>query len=190
MSDEVLGARRKALEESFFHRVNQELLENIRNESGKELKREDLASASGIEDRAVLDHFVELGLTVETVAAIAIVPLVQVAWSDGKLDDKERHAVLSAAAQYGIAFGSSARDLLSHWLEEQPAASLGEAWHEYISAVVAEYPASTINSIKSGLLGRARDVAEASGDVLGLGTKISSSEEAVLAELEKAFGTG
>jgi hypothetical protein len=42
-------------------------------------------------------------------------------------------------------------------------------------------------ALKQDLLGRARVVAEAAGGFLGLGTRISSAEQAVLTELEQAF---
>jgi hypothetical protein len=42
-------------------------------------------------------------------------------------------------------------------------------------------------SLKQQILGRARSVAEATGGFLGLGSKISSEEEIILAELAKAF---
>jgi hypothetical protein len=44
--------------------------------------------------------------------------------------------------------------------------------------------------LKAGLLERARGVAAASGGVLGLGSKVSSAEAAMLAQLEGAFSPG
>jgi hypothetical protein len=43
------------------------------------------------------------------------------------------------------------------------------------------------NRLKSELLGRARRVAEAAGGFLGLGSKVSRAEEAILTELAAAF---
>ncbi len=41
--------------------------------------------------------------------------------------------------------------------------------------------------LKSGLLGRARQVADTTGGILNVGWKISPAEKDVLAKLEKAF---
>ena len=46
---------------------------------------------------------------------------------------------------------------------------------------------NAMNDLKSDLLGRARTVAEAAGGILGLGSKVSKSEQAMLEELAHAF---
>jgi hypothetical protein len=45
------------------------------------------------------------------------------------------------------------------------------------------------NEIRTLFLSRARQVAEASGGFLGLTSRISEKEEAMLKKLESAFGT-
>ena len=47
---------------------------------------------------------------------------------------------------------------------------------------------SARGALKEDLLGRARAVAEAAGGLLGFGNKVSKSEQAVLDDLEEAFG--
>ena len=90
MNHEVLGNRRRALEESFFARQNNRLLEQLRSETAAAERLQQLATVSGIEDPATLQQLLAADIQPETFAAVSLIPIVQVAWSDGKLDDKER----------------------------------------------------------------------------------------------------
>ncbi len=186
MPDELLGDRRKALEESFFRKENEKLRARLAVQQAERQAREDLAQASGISDEAVLDRLVKLGLSPETLAALSLVPLIEVAWANGKLDEKERKAVLSGAAASGVKDGSAACDLLKGWLVRKPAPALRETWDGYIRALVATLPDDARQALKKDLLDRARAVAEAAGGVLGLGS-ISKEEGAALERLERIF---
>jgi hypothetical protein len=77
---DLLGDRRKALEEEFFRKQNEKLRERLHAQMERKDHRESLALAIGIRDAAVLDHLVALGLDGQTVAALGLVPLIEVAW--------------------------------------------------------------------------------------------------------------
>jgi hypothetical protein len=187
MDSEFLGDRKKALEDSFFARQNQQLVEKMRATQQKREARTGLAEVSGISDDAVLDKLVELGIGPDTWAALSLVPLVEVAWADGRLDDKERRAVLSAAEANGVVSGSASYQVLESWLRARPNARLLEAWGEYMVGVCQALEEGPRQALKAEILGRARRVAEAAGGILGLIRRVSSEEEAVLTELEKPF---
>ena len=186
MSDELLGDRRKALEESFFRKENEKLRARLATQKAEREAREELARESGISDEAVLDRLVKLGLSPETLAALSLVPLIEVAWANGKLDEKEREAVLSGAAASGVKDGSAAHHLLEGWLLQKPSPALRETWDGYIRALVSSLPVTAREALKHDLLDRARAVAEAAGGVLGLGS-ISKEEAAALERLERIF---
>jgi hypothetical protein len=186
MSDEFLGDRRKKLEEEFFARHNQQLLQQLRASTAQE-KREALAAASGITDATVLEQLAAIDLTSETVAALALVPLIEVAWADGRLDEKERSALLAAAAQSGLSKGSASYQLLEEWLEERPSPQILAAWKAYVADLSRTLDDQAKEALKRDLLGRARMVAEVAGGFLGLGNRISSAEQAMLTQLEQAF---
>src|SRR5687768_16926045 len=112
-SPEVLRDRGRSLEEEFFRREDQRLMTRLNELKAAETAREALAKASGITKPAVLEKLMELGIRAETVAALSIVPLVEVAWADGELDAKERRAVVDRA---GVAPGSTEGALLEAWL--------------------------------------------------------------------------
>jgi len=187
MADEFLADRKKALEESFFAKENTRLLERIRSDSQTKTAVEGLKEISGISDEEVLEHLVRMRIAPDTWTAISLVPLVEVAWADGKIEDRERNAVLSAAEANGVLPGSAAYALLESWLVRRPDGRLLEAWGEYIVELCAKFGPSERAAVKEKIIGRARQVAQATGGFLGFGNRISPEEEVVLAELAKAF---
>ena len=112
MSEDFLSKRGAALEESFFRRRDAELLEEMKKSMATDSQRDALIKSSGISDNALLDRFIELKLSADTVAALSLVPLIQVAWADNKLESQEREAVLAAAAESGVAKDKPAYKLL------------------------------------------------------------------------------
>lgn len=186
MSD-ALGDRRKELEESFFAKQNQQLVEKLKADKQRVMTKDGIREVTGIENDAVLERLVALKLNRETVAALALFPLIEVAWADGAVDTKESAAVLEAAHQSGILKGSSAHTLIEGWLKLKPPAALHTAWFNYLLALCAGMTADDKAMLKNELLGKARLVAEASGGILGLGSKVSKAEHDTLKKLEEAF---
>jgi hypothetical protein len=187
MSEDILGDRRRALEEEFFAKHNQQLLQQFRETMAAKAKQEALAAASGITDAAVLEQLAAVDLSSETLAALSLVPLVEVAWADGRLDAKEQSALLAAAEQAGLSKDSASYRLLEEWFRERPSPKLLAAWKGYVASLLGTLDAQAKQALKQDLLGRARVVAEAAGGFLGLGRRLSSAEQAVLTELEQAF---
>ena len=187
MSKDFLRDREHALEEAFFAQQDQELLRRLKEADAKKSKKEALSAASGISDDAVLEKLVSLGVDGATVAALSLVPLVLVAWADGEMDAKERGAVLSAAAEAGVEEGGPAHQLLSRWLSTRPPPQLLAAWTDYVRAISPAMSDGAKQQLKSNLLGRARQVADAAGGILNVGMRISPAEKDVLARLDKAF---
>ena len=149
--------------------------------------KEALASVSGIKDAHILEHLVQLDVRPETLAALSAIPLVEVAWADGHVDQKERRVVLDFAKAQGMAEGSVARELLERWLEQRPPESLLVAWQHYVGALCQRLSPDDRKALKVDLLRNVRAAASASGGFLGMG-KISAEEKAVIAKLESSFG--
>lgn len=187
MSNEILRDREKALEESFFAKQNAKLREALRKKQDDAASREGLAKVSGIADTEVLDRLLELGIGAESWTALSVVPLVEVAWANGRVEEKERRAVLAGAEANGIAIDSTSYQLLQGWLAHRPDGRLLEAWAEYIMGLRAKLDPGEIHALRDEVLGRARAVAMAAGGFLGLGNKVSVEEEVILTELAKAF---
>jgi hypothetical protein len=183
----LLSDREKSLEEQFFSRQSAELKERLRQKHQAEATAAELAAVSGIEEGELLRRLVELGIRAESWVALSLVPLVEVAWANGQVEAKERHAVLSAAEANGIPAASPAHQMLESWLTHRPAPGLLQAWGEYTVALCATLDPAQRRSLREQILGRARHVAEAAGGFLGLAGKVSREEEVVLEALAKAF---
>jgi len=174
----------RALEAAFFESDRHPYFELRKSELAAE---ERLAEASGIDDHALLARLAAAGVRAETLAALTLIPLVEVAWADGEMDARERAAVLSGAESTGIAPKSPSHRLLRLWLEDRPAPDLLEMWKDFIRALCGRLAERERRQLKAKLLGRARSVAEAAGTVLGLGDPVSREEARMLEELARAF---
>jgi uncharacterized membrane protein YebE (DUF533 family) len=185
-SGDVFGDRRKALEDSFFHERDQLLLEKLRLELETMEAHKHLAHVSGIVDQQVLLNLVKAGVRAETLAAITLIPLVEVAWADGAVADDERAAVLKGAAENGVTPGTAAHGLLEHWLRQRPDMRIIAAWKEYVHTLAKTMPPEAVATMRDTMIQRARRVAEAAGGFLNITSKISKVEQAALEEFERA----
>ena len=186
MSEVTLEERGRALENQFYEKENEQKLAAMKAKLDAQSTREDLRKASGMTDDAVLDKLVGLGLKANTIAALSLVPLIEVAWADGEIQDNERTAILQGAHGKGLEQGSDGYELLQAWLKRKPDSALLDAWEAYIKALVGQLNAEQNRLLKNQIVGFAKMVAAAAGGFLGIG-RVSASEEKSLARIEKAF---
>lgn len=182
----IMQTRARTLEDLFFLKQDQILMEEFhRMEEMKETKAS-LAKVSGISNDEILQKLVDLDIRPDVVASLALVPLVAVAWSDGEIHEKEKAAVLKADSEL---FPKNSPDLkiLEQWLKHKPKPQLLQAWKHYVKGLCEEMTASQKAALRTEIIGHARQVAQATGGFLGLGNKISSAEQDMLDQLDKAF---
>jgi hypothetical protein len=183
---QILGDRVRTLEDEFFRREDERLMERLRELKQKETSREALAKASGITNQAILDTLLGLGIRPEVVGALSVVPLAEVAWADGTLDAKEKQAILDRAEKAGTTPGSVDYDLLRSWLEHKPEPKLLTAWRHMVQGICEQLSPEQVAALRKGLVERARGIAKASGGFLGAGS-VSTAEEDMIRQLESAF---
>lgn len=182
MSDE-LERRRRALEEAFFNKYNDELLAKLRAKEEAKQKRLGLAAATGISDEKVLDDLLAANVAPETLAALSIAPLVLLAWRDGKMEDRERAAILRAADEQGMPHTSTAYQLIEKWLKERPGDELVAAWKGYVGALRQNLPAPAYAALRKDILERTTKVARSAGGYLGF-ARVTKEEKELLARIE------
>ncbi len=183
---QTLQDRGKALEEAFFRAENAKVRAELRKKRERSANKEALTEASGLQDDETLEQLTTLGIGGDTIAAMAVVPLVEIAWADGHMDDREVEAILNGAKESGIEPGTAAYALLESWMREQPSEDLMATWQSYIRAVCDEISAEQRWRLEELIIGRAQNVAAAAGGFLGIG-KISGEESRVLETLRAAF---
>lgn len=177
----------RSLEEEFFARQNQELIQKMRAEKSRAETKTQLTHYSGITDDSVLESLLDQNIQPSTLVALAFAPMVLTAWADGAIETAERNAILKAMGEQGIDANHPAYELLASWLKESPHANLFETWKAYVKGLSQSMDPNAYKSLKTLIMQRTKAVAEASGGYLGLGSKVSALEKEQIAQLEKAF---
>lgn len=183
-TQDAFDERRRGLEEEYFRRKEQELIDKLHAAAAQASQLQGLAEASGIGNEEILSALHDLGYTRETVSLLHLVPLVQVAWASGSVTPRERELVLYLSAAQGVAQDSSAWRQLNHWLDKRPSEQFFLTTLRVIRHILdADETAPEHKPQRSNLISYCRRVAQASRDFLGLGSKISASEQQALDQI-------
>jgi tellurite resistance protein len=188
MKPELTEKRRQTLEDMFFYEQDRRIIEQRARLQQMKQTKASLATVSGIHDDALLEKLIELKIGPETLATLIGIPLIEVAWADGKMDEKERKKLFEYAENAGLRQKGLDAKIMSAWLEKKPDPALLKAWKQYIQTLCKELNAHERKALHDEVMADARSVAEAAGGVLGLG-KISAEEKAMLKTLDEAFRT-
>ena len=181
------GKMAETLDDLFFLKEDQKLINQLKAMKKLKETKEELRKVSGIANEHILEKLVELNVRPETLATLSLVPLIEVAWADGSLDDHEKMAILSSADKMGFSKDSGDYQILEQWMTRKPTKDLLVAWIHYIKGLCEQLSKDEVQELKNELIGHARSIASASGGFLGLGHKISKSEKEMVETLEKAF---
>lgn len=188
MANDGMGKRGKGLEDEYFHRKEKELLEKLRQRREAEARMKELAAATGIPNDDILQTLQELGYTRETVSLLHLVPLLSVAWADGKVSAGEREMILEAARLHGIAEQSAADTQLNEWLTNRPSDQFVDQTLRVIGDLAGTDQTVGKAIDRQKLIELSVRVAAATGGILGLGNKISGEEQAALDRLATHLG--
>jgi hypothetical protein len=183
MDKDIFKERERSLEEGYFRQHEAKLIEKLRERAKVDEIVEALAVKLQTDDPALLRRIMALGVTLDTGAAFLLAPLVQVAWAEGAVTDREREKVLRIAAERGIQTSSPAYTQLQEWLRTRPVDALFDTAIETIKTGLSVLtPAERADRVKR-IVDACREVASASGGLgrlLGLDTGVSSEEESIL----------
>jgi hypothetical protein len=125
-------------------------------------------------DQQLLDALVRLGLDHRNVRLVAVMPLVYVAWADGKVRGAERKAVLKIADEHHLV-GEGAQAVLDRWLTTAP------TWDDLdLACDVIRELARRNGGLESGI------TPEAVGDVIAWCRRVAAAGTlGVMSTLEK-----
>lgn len=178
------------VEEDYFRRKERELLAKLKAKSEEEAHRKGLAEAIGLTNEDILGVLREMGFDRATVVLLFLVPILEVAWSDGNVSESEKQAILATAHAHGVTEGTPAHGRLMEWLREKPDPVLFSRALQVVRDLLASQAAPEREATGRRLLDACERIATASGGFLGMGGRISRSEKEVLdrltAEVESA----
>jgi hypothetical protein len=190
MSDKnIFTDRERALEGAYFQKRDQELVEKLRRRAALEAERRQIAEELGNIDEELIDGLQQLGFTRENLKLLHLVPLVQMAWSEGKVTPRERELIYEIAQSRGITPGAPTYQQLNEWLDRRPPQQFFENALTAIYILNQTLPKEEQAITTEDLLAYCTRIAEASGGVLGFGNKVSEEErkqlEQIIAELTR-----
>lgn len=187
MTQDAFEARRKAFEEAYFRKKDVQLVDKLKAVFHRKIDREAIRQTTGITDELVLDNLAQLSLSGDMMAAFKLYPLVEVAWADGGVDEREIRAVLTAAEERGIPQGSAPYTMLENALRRRPREDSRKAWYMYAAELRKILSPQELTTFRTDLLEYARRIAEVSGGLLHMAFTVSANEKTVLKAIERAL---
>lgn len=140
----------------------------------------------------VKEVMTRLGIGEEQFRALGLVPLIEVAWADGRVNFLERSAVSRFGKRKGW-LAEGGQNLVETWLKKPPAGAFFDDAREALAALLkdrrglgAAFPSHTAVAI----LCACRDVAAVSGGLFRLGSSIGPEQEEALQRVADALSLG
>lgn len=131
---------------------------------------------------------------IEKLAALALAPLVEVAWADGQVTPAERQGVLEAAKRIGVDQHTEfCRSTLRRWLFEAPPTEALDRWRAMLAETIEGSSARAARKTESRLLDEARQIAKMderpfeAGASVDASAGITESEQRILDDLAAAL---
>ncbi len=187
MADKDLFSERgRSLEEEYFRKKEKELIDKMRQHAEAEAERRRLGEQAGVADEEILQDLQALGYTAETVTLLHVVPLIQMAWAEGNVSDRERDLIVEAARARGVEPGSAADRQLASWLTRRPSEDFFEKTLRAIGAILQAQPPETRAASEKDLLSYCTAIASASGGIMGFRT-VSDEERQILERISREF---
>lgn len=147
-----------------------------------------LAESVGGEDLGVGRRLEELGFDAETARVLFFMPLVELAWSDGKIGYEESYKLVDELRKRGIRATSSAYEFLNRVTLSRPSVQFFDGCNELLRVLLANLPAEQRDAQVADLTGLMSLVAHASRGFFGFGSEVSKEERAAVANIVEELG--
>ena len=119
MKPKATEKRRQTLEDMFFHEQDRRIIEQRAKLQQMKQTKASLARVSGIHDDALLEKLIALDIRPETMATLIAIPLIEIAWADGVMDNRERKRLFGYAEKAGLRQKGLDPEIMSAWLTEE-----------------------------------------------------------------------
>jgi hypothetical protein len=184
----IFESREHWLEETYFRKKDEELIENLHRQQERQSEHRKMTEIIGVADDDVIDALLSLGYREKTVGLLYLLPLVQIAWSEGGAADRECEAILKVAETRGIEPGSAANKQLTHWLTEKPSAQFFEDNLHALRVIFALLPPEQRAIRRRALIDSCNHIASiVEGGIMGR-AQISAAERALIAHIATEIG--
>jgi tellurite resistance protein len=144
---------------------------------------ERIAASMKTDDLEIAAQVKSLGFDGDSARIFDLLPLIHVAWADGRIQRAERARILRLLSLREISADTEAYKMVEALLEERPA----EVWLEVslglLRRLIAERPWKA-----EALVEMCVGIAEAAGGFFGLGDSISPQEREALVKIADALG--
>ena len=188
MPDNPLSERGRSLEDEYFRKQDQELIEKMRRTAAADANRRELAASAGVQDPELIAEIEALGFSADTISLLPLLPLLEVAWAEGGVSGEERALLIQLARSRGISEGSVADRQLAGWLESPPSRDMFARATRLVRAMLTAAGSERTTMTADDLVKYSEDIAAASGGIFGM-KKISAEErsliERIAAELKR-----
>jgi uncharacterized tellurite resistance protein B-like protein len=183
MEKDIFQERARGEEAAYFRNQDAQLIEKLRESARLEEIARALAEKLQVDNPELLRRVMDLGVTLDTAPAFLLAPLVQVAWAEGEVTEREYQTVLRLAEARGVEESSPAHAQLLAWLRERPQNALFDTATEAITVGLTVLPSGEREERIKRIVQACHEVAEASGGLgrlLGLGRAVSGEEASLL----------
>lgn len=143
-------------------------------------------------DAELLEGLADLGIPRDAWRVLVLIPLVQVAWADGRIQPPERELILRVAEEHRLLDGAPG-EVLRRWLDDAPDAGQLATGRRLLVALAhrhrglgAELDASALDEIQA----LAEQVARAAGGLFDAIFTVDDAERRALGEIRNSFGLG
>jgi len=174
-------------EAEYFHRVDTELIDDMRQRAAFDERRQRMTEACQTEDPRILTALEQLGYDQNNIRLLYIVPLVHVAWIDGSVSEAERSRIIVLATLHGVRENAPAYQQLMGWLDRRPSDEFFQATLRAIQTILQSMPETQRQGRTDFLIRCCREVAFASCGLFGWKSKICLAKRALIREMTRTF---
>lgn len=185
---DAFEARGSSFEEGYFRGKDADLVGKLQKVFKTKHDKDTLRRMTGITNEEVLDRLVAVQVSGEMLTAFKLLPLVEIAWADGRLDEREADAVIAAAIKHGIEPDSEALQRIKEWLKRGPNEESRKAWRMYAQELRKTLTPAELKTFRDDLFQTAKHIAELSGGVLNMFFNVSGREKEVLQKITDLLG--